>query len=224
MSNYHMTRLPKRASERFQRQSEGEGSDAHTEEGSAGSRSNWWCSQSCECVGTVMGRRWQGLGREAKKGCFWEQVPSSQITLSKPPPVADRDEPKGLWYACGLSKVSEEQARGSRRGDPLKGKPELWAGNDISLPSKDTEACLQIHQAGKNAHTLRHLHTWSPVGGSVWGDLGSLALVQEVHHWRWALMLKFTMFSVHFLCFVLTVPATTPVSCCHTVSACHYGL
>lgn len=43
----------------------------------------------------------------------------------------------------------------------------------------------------KNAsHSTGHLSTRSPVGGTVWGGLGDVALLEEVHHWGWTLRLK----------------------------------
>ena len=33
-------------------------------------------------------------------------------------------------------------------------------------------------------HSLRHLNTWCPVGGAGWGDLGGVALLEEVCQWR----------------------------------------
>lgn len=31
---------------------------------------------------------------------------------------------------------------------------------------------------------LGYLHTWSPVGGTVQGDLGTVALLEEGRHWE----------------------------------------
>lgn len=39
------------------------------------------------------------------------------------------------------------------------------------------------------SHSTGHLSTWSPVGGTLWGGLGDVALL-EVHHWEQALKLK----------------------------------
>lgn len=38
-------------------------------------------------------------------------------------------------------------------------------------------------------HILKHLNTWSPVGGAVWLSLGGVALPEEVCHW--GLMMRF---------------------------------
>lgn len=34
-------------------------------------------------------------------------------------------------------------------------------------------------------HNRRHLSAWTPVGGSIWGGLGGLALLEEVCLWKW---------------------------------------
>lgn len=35
-----------------------------------------------------------------------------------------------------------------------------------------------------------HLSTWFPVVGTIWGGLGGVAILEEVHHWRRALMFQ----------------------------------
>lgn len=34
---------------------------------------------------------------------------------------------------------------------------------------------------------LRHLNIWSPVDDAIWGELGGVAFLEEVHHWGWVL-------------------------------------
>lgn len=35
-----------------------------------------------------------------------------------------------------------------------------------------------------------HAHAWSSVTDTIWGDLGSVALLDVVCHWEWALEVK----------------------------------
>ena len=39
----------------------------------------------------------------------------------------------------------------------------------------------------KVLHGLGHLNTWSSVGGTIWGGLGGVALLEEGCHWGRAL-------------------------------------
>lgn len=54
------------------------------------------------------------------------------------------------------------------------------------------------------SHRLRHLNIWLWVGGPVLGGLGGPALLEEAHHWEWALRLySFTLSIVFSLCFLI---------------------
>lgn len=76
---------------------------------------------------------------------------------------------------------------------------------------------------GNVSHSLRHLHTWSPVGGAIWGGLGNAALQEEACHCGYSLGLKPFLLPVCSFCFVLVakdgsshlcVPVTMPTACC----------
>lgn len=61
------------------------------------------------------------------------------------------------------------------------------------------------------SHNLQHLNIWSPACGTVWGDLGSSNLVQEVMSLEVGFEVKsLKSFLLHFLYFVLTFEVLSP--------------
>lgn len=45
------------------------------------------------------------------------------------------------------------------------------------------------------SHRLEHLNSWWLAGGTGWGGLEVVALLEEVHHWGWVLGV---LMSLHF--------------------------
>lgn len=67
----------------------------------------------------------------------------------------------------------------------------------------------------------RHLDAWSPVGAAVWGDIGGVALLEEVYLWNQALRDRYL--PQFTFCFLLVVPNVT-LGFCSSHHLCHLPL
>jgi hypothetical protein len=82
------------------------------------------------------------------------------------------------------------------------------------------------------SHRLRYLNRWSIVGGTVWGNLGDMALVEKLCQWGWDLRIynsiSLLVYSFDFLFVVKYVSIQflflLPCLPLRTMLSCHDGL
>jgi hypothetical protein len=98
-----------------------------------------------------------------------------------------------------MTKNNMEENRNSTYGNYEKEKEkESDSGPDRSLKTDiSSDVVIGMRMAPRGSY-------WSPVGGTIWEELGDVALLEEMCHWGQALRVQcLTLFPVRILCLLL---------------------